>query len=171
MAETNTKHLVVGFTGTRNGMTDAQRDRVYRELKQNMTGALGVPLLGLHGDCVGADADFDRICILLGIGRMCRPCVFESMRAHTGAVEIAPPVRPMERNRAIVADADWVIACPPNFDEIKSGSGTWATIKFARRAHRMLTIVFPDGTLRTESPEAIVLRDDRVAKPEGADRG
>lgn len=145
--------MIVGFTGTRNGMTEAQRAAVRAELSKWRTAAgdlmaiAGDPdgLSGLHGDCVGADADFDALCREHQIPTSCRPCTFESMRAMTGAREIAEPVRPMERNRAIVADADIMIACPPNDTPIKKGSGTWATIRFAERADVPTIIVFPDG--------------------------
>ncbi len=138
----------VGFTGTRNGMTEPQRQAVRGILMARE------PSVCVHGDCVGADADFDGICQELGIERTCRPCTFESMRAHTGAREVAEPKRPMARNRDIVADADFMIACPPNFERIKKGSGTWATIGFAERAQKELFVIFPDGRISRDTDAA-----------------
>lgn len=74
----------------------------------------------------------------------CLPCTFVGLRAFC-TVAIADPKPPMQRNRDIVALADKVIACPPNYERIKSGSGTWATIGFAERAGKPLAIVYPDG--------------------------
>jgi hypothetical protein len=56
----------------------------------------------------------------------------------------------MKRNRAIVADSSVLIATPPNYERIKSGSGTWATIGFGERAKIDVRVVYPDGTLREE---------------------
>lgn len=54
--------MVIGFTGTRHGMTNAQRDTVLKLLSEKLT-----PSSAVHGDCVGADADFDAICTSLDI--------------------------------------------------------------------------------------------------------
>ena|SRR5689334_11728721 len=147
---------VIGFTGTRNGMTPAQRAHVEFLVQGFVCRWGGANLAGLHGDCVGADADFDAVCAkasMDGMARESRPCTFDGMRARTGVREIAPPVPPMQRNRAIVADADVMIACPPNKEPIKKGSGTWATIGFARKANKPLIIVFPDGDVLKERME------------------
>lgn len=131
----------VGFTGTRNGMTKEQAMSVIR-IVDSLTVTHAV-----HGDCVGADADFHTICEEFGLEIGIRPCTYENMRANCDAPELDEPKRPMQRNRDIVADADVMIACPPNYEKIKSGSGTWATIGFAQKANKRLFIVFPDGTV------------------------
>lgn len=136
----------VGFTGTRNGMTPKQRESV-KQLLITLN-----PKCAVHGDCIGADADFDAICESLGIARSSRPCTLTNMRAHTGAREIAPPKHPMVRNSEIVADSCHMIGCPNGFERIKKGSGTWATIGMAEKAGVPLTIVFPDGSFAPTSP-------------------
>ena len=140
--------IVLGFTGTRNGMTDAQRAEVTRQLKRIQPDEV------VHGDCVGADDDFDWICEQLGIPgdhRHIRPCTFENMRARCderrGAKVVAEPKPPMQRNRDIVADADVILATPPNDVPIRRGSGTWATIKFGQRKGIEVVVVAPDGTV------------------------
>lgn len=143
--------MIVGFTGTRNGMTHEQIVGVLRFLHElTLSPMVKDPIVALHGDCVGADADFDALCRGLGIKTTCRPCEFRSMRANTAAEQIAEPVAPMARNRAIVADADVMVACPPNKERIAKGSGTWATIGFSQKAKKPLLIVYPDGD--TEQP-------------------
>jgi hypothetical protein len=139
--------VIIGFTGTRNGMTPEQRREVASEIS-DVTSELHYLPVVLHGDCVGADADFDAIAAGLGCERWSRPCTAPpELRANTGAKQIAEPERPMARNRAIVAQADMMIACPPNFERIKTGSGTWATIGFTEKADKPLVIVFPDGRI------------------------
>jgi hypothetical protein len=125
-------------------MTEPARQEVIKLIE-----GLGKDYLGLHGDCVGADADFDTICQEMGLRTVCRPCTYENMRAYTTDA-ISEPVAPMQRNRDIVADAKIMIAVPPNFTEIKKGSGTWATVHFTRRAQKPLYVVFPDGSMWRE---------------------
>jgi hypothetical protein len=136
----NDQIKVIGFSGTRNGLTVAQRDSLIREL-----GSLR-PEVGVHGDCVGADEEFDQICKEQGIRVHIRPCTYPRLRAFCESEVIAEEKAPMARNRDIVVDADHMIACPPNKKRIKSGSGTWATIGFAERLEVDLTIIYPDGT-------------------------
>ena len=139
---------VVGFTGTRNGMSAEQLEGVKRILEIL---SQKLDFVGLHGDCIGADADFDSMCKEVESKTRIRPCTFENIRAYCESEEISEPKRPMQRNRDIVADANIMIACPPNDVEIKKGSGTWATIKFSRKAKKLLFIVFPDGKCSIEN--------------------
>ena len=136
----------VGFTGTRRGMTLQQRSTVLRLLVQIK------PALGVHGDCLGADKDFDDICMALKIPCRIRPCTIENMRAWCHSDDITAPKPPMQRNRDIVADCSTLIACPPNTTPIKSHSGTWATVKFGLRAGVGVILVYPDGQTKMHPP-------------------
>jgi hypothetical protein len=95
---------------------------------------------------VGADEEFDQVCKEQGILVHVRPCTYAHLRAFCESQVVAEEKAPMTRNRDIVADADHMIACPPNKERIRKGSGTWATIGFTERAGVDLTIIFPDGT-------------------------
>lgn len=140
------KKTVIGFTGARDGMTHAQISTMIKLLMRIYAKTMCMSK-GEHGDCVGADADFDALCRGLGIPTECRPCTLESLRAHTPAVQLAEPVAPMQRNRDVVADSDLLLACPPNFKRIARGSGTWATIGFAEEKGIDVHVVYPDGTI------------------------
>jgi len=50
----------------------------------------------------------------------------------------------MARNRAIVADADVLIGAPPTDFEVKR-SGTWATLRYMRKAGKPSFVVKSDG--------------------------
>lgn len=141
----NEPFYAVGFTGTRTGMTPAQRATVRRVMQARLC-VYGTMLIGEHGDCIGADLDFDLICADLLIQRWCRPANLRNLRAHSKAHAISPPMPPMARNRLIVADANEMLACPPGFERLVRKSGTWATIGFAEAARRPITIVYPDGS-------------------------
>ena len=139
---------IVGFTGTRSGMTVIQIEQtsaILTELK-----SIGKIDFGLHGDCVGADADFDKICKRLQIQTCIRPGNMPVYRARCLSKELDKPRPPLIRNKAIVQDADIMLACPANKEELKRGSGTWATIRLARKENRALTIIFPDGEICRE---------------------
>lgn len=141
-------NVIIGFTGTRSGMTDKQKYVV--ELLLTRIGGMESTKnpVGLHGDCIGADADFHNICRKLGMKVNQRPCTFENLRAHTDATEISEPTNPMARNRQIVADCSVLVACPPNDTELKR-SGTWATIRMGRKLGdiKQVVIIYPDGNM------------------------
>jgi len=130
----------VGFTGTRRGMTLAQQKAVASLVDKTK------PKLALHGDCVGADADFHQICF-----RKCPIQIYPSnipkQRAFcAGAERVFSPEDPLMRNRSIVDRADFVIATPGEAYEVLR-SGTWSTIRYARKRGKRLYVVFPDGTV------------------------
>jgi len=131
---------ILGFTGTRSTLTEIQLENLEAAIKEK------AGWQGLHGDCVGADAIFDQLCNTHGIPTRCRPCTFINLRAYT-CEPLAEPANPMARNRAIVADCVELFACPPNEVELKKGSGTWATIRYGKKAKKPVTIFFPSGRI------------------------
>lgn len=146
--------MIIGFTGTSSGMTEEQLVAV-EDLVSKLIEPFDLSWVSaVHGDCVGADEDFDKIVEPKGIRRLIYPCTYEGMRAFCkDAHFVAEPKRPMQRNRDIVARAHVMIATPPNYVKIKRGSGTWATIGFTRRAKKPLYIVFPNGKIQEENVE------------------
>lgn len=148
----------IGFTGTRRGLSCAQIQRLRLVLARfrDEHAARSGHVVFLHGDCIGADAEADAIAAELGIARECRPCTFGHYRAYTRARVVGDVLPPMERNRQIVHQAQYMIACPPNRTQIRQGSGTWATVRFSERACRSLEIIYPEGDSRFQTGFAIV---------------
>lgn len=138
--------IVVGFTGTRQGCTEVQARVVSTIVAEAIAFAEGhrLDLMGLHGDCVGADARFDAICRELGADVACRPCTLERFRAHTGSRELALPASSKVRNAAIVADSSILIGTPPGPQIMRSG--TWQTIRMGWRAGAPTIVAMPDGS-------------------------
>jgi hypothetical protein len=67
-----------------------------------------------------------------------------------GADLYLPPKPPLDRNKIIVrSGVHRLIACPNGMEE-ELRSGTWMTVRFARRMKRKITFVWPDGTVTTE---------------------
>jgi hypothetical protein len=135
----------VGFTGTRHGMTDAQRTAVTAIL-----GEIG-ELVAHHGDCVGADGEFHDLCrARSGASIVIHPGPATDAD-HAGKVgdERREPMNHMKRNKTIVTESAVVIATP--FEDVEQEfGGTWKTIGMARKAKRALAIVLRDGTVIRE---------------------
>lgn len=131
----------VGFTGTRHGMTDAQKATV-KELLIYDDGVIEAH----HGDCVGADGDFHDIVHGM-VPVIIHPPKDPKLRAWCDG-DVLPEKPYLQRNRDIVGACDWLIATPAEAEEQWLG-GTWYTIHHAQRNGRVVTIVWPDGTART----------------------
>lgn len=133
--------MIVGFTGTRRGLTRLQRARL-----ELVAAELPDVILFVHGGCHGADSEADDVFARLAYPRRVRPGpTSHEFSWHKGAEVMA--VQPnLTRNAEIVADADLLIACPSNYVNIPRGSGTWQTIRCAQRARVPVHFVWNDGT-------------------------
>lgn len=140
--------MKVGFTGTRVGMTSAQRASVKRVLQYLQ--ARHVSLTAEHGDCEGADAEFDEIAAELGIPRHLYPSNLPQTRARCdlrGAIQVTEPAPPLQRNGWIVEAVGVLIATPKGYVE-ELRSGTWSTIRRARKRKSLpVLVITPDGNL------------------------
>lgn len=136
--------MIIGFTGTRNGMTVAQRERVWELIQFNRAS------MGIHGGCLGADAHFHELCFHFDIpieiypGYSAKNPDDLSMRAELLATKTHEPMTHFARNRAIVERCNMMIACPATRYETRGG--TWYTINHARKVGRPLCVVYPDGS-------------------------
>lgn len=142
----------LGFTGTRSGMSPAQMVRM-AEIIEGLNGpgilyGLGGPIAEVHhGDCVGADAEFDEICRERGVRRVAHPGLWQGepsdYRAHCAADEIREPREYRDRNRDIVDAADVLFAAPDGLERARSG--TWSTVRYARNEGVPIVIVNRNG--------------------------
>lgn len=127
-------------------MTTAQRAELERLLRELVPSELH------HGGAVGADRESHEIALRLGI-----PSVVvhpSNDVARTADLGVAPTTTvvtyleardPLKRNKTIVRAADTLIAAPASATE-QVRSGTWFTIRFARRSSDVEIIVLsPDG--------------------------
>lgn len=138
----------VSFTGTQRGMTERQRWPLSRLLEE---------LLLEEGDefhygaCVGADDLAAKHAEMIGFRVVAHPAndVRPELRAEPrGRVLPARPAK--ERNKDIVTAGDVLIATPRLMKEERR-SGTWATVRYARRlGGRRIVILWPDGSREEE---------------------
>lgn len=134
--------MKIGFTGTQQGMTDAQKDRVIKYLNSNEKAQEFH-----HGDCIGADAQACAIADDLNLHIVCHPPLIADKRAFTKYHEIREPLDYLARNKAIVHETELILATPKEHNEVIR-SGTWSTIRYARKIGRPLIVIFPDGSER-----------------------
>lgn len=137
----------VGFTGTRAGLTTEQSLAFRRALPAEITWFR-------HGCCVGADEDAVRIVNALdprpsifgapsNIGNLTSEFALDACDDTTGEFS-----DPLDRNRDIVNGCDLLIACPRGPEERRSG--TWSTVRYARKQGKRIVIVWPDGSTTEE---------------------
>jgi len=129
--------MIIEFTGTRKGMTQIQKTMVKSLIKKTKGTEFH------HGDCVGSDADFHNIVNSLG-NVIKHPCNLDNQRAHTTGGDELEIKAPLDRNRDIVNVSDIMIACPGGLSE-EQRSGTWATIRYAKKIGKKIYIVWPNG--------------------------
>lgn len=133
--------MKVGFTGTQNGMTKDQQVRLTAILKEL------APFDEFHhGDCVGSDAQAVDLVnrLLSNITVVCHPPTDTKKRAYAISHVEWRPAPYLQRNREIVQQSKILIATPKSrFEELRSG--TWATIRYARKLGRDIVIIYPNG--------------------------
>lgn len=132
--------MIVGFTGSRNGMTDCQKESVYLILKTHKHGISEFH----HGDCVGADCQAHVIAVDCGYDIIIHPPTNTSLRAFCEGT-LLKQKNYLERNRNIVDCCDVLLACPNTIEEQKR-SGTWYTIRYAMRSGKQFRIIYPYHT-------------------------
>lgn len=133
--------MIVGFTGSRLGTTADQRRVLMSELHR-----LGATELH-HGDCQGADKHAHVIGRQLGLHIVGHPPKGNGLRAFTQCDEWREPAEFMVRNRTIVVVTQMLIATPDGPERLRSG--TWATVRHARRMQRPWIVISPLGEIRT----------------------
>lgn len=95
-----------------------------------------------HGDCVGADEQAHDIALEAGLLTVGHPPTVLRYRAFTDVQEIHTPRPYIERNHDIVDVASILFAAPVTAEE-RVRSGTWATVRYARKTNVQVIILAP----------------------------
>jgi hypothetical protein len=136
--------MIVGYTGSRAGMTEAQKRVIDIFFCDNDVSEAH------HGDCIGGDEDFHEICRHHAIPVVLHPPEDERLRAFCqGAVREEKPHPYLIRNKHIVNAVDLLLAAPKEEFEPDAmrGQGTWSTVRYARRSLKPMRLVWPEGEL------------------------
>lgn len=126
----------IGFTGTRSGMSDLQKQSVIDFIKSKVITKI------IHGGCIGADMDFHYIC--KDYYREVYPGHFKNnpndrtlQGNYLDADLIHESQSHFKRNRDIVDNCDILIATPYNNN---GKGGTWYTINYAKKIGKPIII-------------------------------
>lgn len=139
--------MKIGFTGPRKGMTIPQKYRL-ADILNNM-GQDGVSIDEFHhGDCRGSDEEAFEIAEHLGWATIAHPSTLKRWNAYTKSDLIMPPQPPLYRNKIIVETVNLLVATPCTPEILRSG--TWSTVRYARKQERSIWIIHRDGTEERE---------------------
>lgn len=126
----------VGFTGSRYGLTKRQF--------HNLDGLVFWRIRDCtfhHGVCIGADKQAHDIAKILGFTVEGHPPIERRWRATCDCDVLHEPKNYLERNHDIVDATEILIACPRGPEELRSG--TWSTVRYARKKGRQVVILWP----------------------------
>lgn len=102
-----------------------------------------------HGDCVGADFIAHRAAVKAGATIVIHPPLNNSKRAYAAlreaGVTILPAKEYLDRNKDIVDATTLLIATPSGAEKLRSG--TWSTVRYARKRGKVIVLIMPDGTI------------------------
>jgi hypothetical protein len=132
----------IGVTATRAGLSPAQK-QLGGWVLQGLRDLQGARTLH-HGDCIGGDAEVAEIARALGFRLISHPCNLDAYRAFVDSDEELPAKDPTERNHDIVDACGYLLGFSPAEQEIQR-SGTWQTIRYARRLGRPRWVIGPSG--------------------------
>ncbi len=151
MAEPIKRRFRIGFTGSRKGLTTDQQEALRQQLRELLEEHREEEIEGHHGDAIGADAQFHALCQELSVPVVIHPSRNQSERAFCPGAKVTHPAREFrDQSEAIVNVCQVLIAAPDGFKERVRGSGTWMTVRAARRAEKTIVFCYPDGTRETE---------------------
>lgn len=141
----------VGFSGTRQGMTNDQVLQVHMLLGDlRSAGATQAT----HGMCQGADKQFHDMAKALSYFVIGCPGVttdgYQYFRSNVECDLVMPEKPFLIRNRNIINESDVILITPKETREQFKGSGTWASIRYARTANKPLVVIWPDGSSLVE---------------------
>ncbi|TXI11661.1 MAG: hypothetical protein E6Q76_02190 [Rhizobium sp.] len=140
----------VGVTGTRDGLTAAQRAALREHLTAWLLYSIHGPPTFHHGGCVGADREahelarevWGKTAVVVIHPASDQP---ERLCDWRDADELREPLPSLVRNRDIVASVSEgsVLLALPKENREQRRSGTWATVRYARAECRGVVIFGP----------------------------
>ena len=128
--------MKIGFTGTRQGMSQNQKEQFVLKLFE----------LGLtefhHGDCKGADAEAHDIVreFFPNVYIVVHPPEITYTQAFRKGDEHRVPKAYIKRDKDIVDETEYLLGAPLTTEEIWR-SGSWTTIRHARKTNKPHTVL------------------------------
>jgi hypothetical protein len=135
----------IGVTATQLTLTVRQKQNFHRII--TMLNARE----GHHGDCVGGDRFSHTAMKEHSMRIIIHPPIDAKARAFCRGNETREPKDYLVRNHDIVDETEALIAMPKGETEVIR-SGTWATVRYARKLHRPIYLLLPSGKIVVENP-------------------
>ena len=135
----------MGLTGSRRGISILQEEFLAKLLQES------VPARFHHGMCRGADEAahhavrrFVRHAVIVG-----HPSNLPGICLDLDCDFTREPKPPVMRNHDIVLESNFLVALPPGGEVLRSG--TWSTVRFARKKNMTIAICYPGGQIVWEN--------------------
>ena len=125
--------MKIGFTGSREGMSQNQKEQ-FVLLMYHLK-----PTEFHHGDCEGADAQAHDIVreFFPHVKITVHPPISNYLRAFKKGDTMMPLDNYIPRDERIVDSTDYLIGAPKVTDHEERRSGSWYTIRYARRKNKL----------------------------------
>jgi len=124
----------IGFTGNRYGLNEEQRNQIINLLDKYDN------MIILHGDCIGSDTDFHNLCINYRNLKSSKKIIIHIYPPDKSTLrgfnkgDLIMDMKPyLDRNMDIINNSDLLVACPFDKNKEELRSGTWSTIRQARK--------------------------------------
>jgi hypothetical protein len=137
--------LIIAFTGTREGMSNRQTE-AFTELIGAFANVIaeGYQTIFVHGGCDGADIKTRDITLSMNHS-ICVECFPGDESQHKKnslcISQVVHPIMPyLWRNKKMVNMGGLLVAAPLSMNE-ENRSGTWSTIRYARKINKPCIIL------------------------------
>jgi hypothetical protein len=134
--------IKIGFTGNRIGLNLEQIEQI-KLILDNYS-----DIIILHGDCVGSDTDFHKLCTTYKKTHLDKKIMIHiyppdnsSLRAFNQGDLLMDEKPYLERNLNIIKNSSILIACPIDKHHEIIRSGTWSTIRQAKKQNVLTYIL------------------------------
>ena len=132
----------IGFTGNRYGLTKEQQIQIIEIFDKYNN------IIVSHGDCVGSDTDFHNLCVEYKKTNLEKnfqihiyPPVNNKLRGFNLGDVMFKTKPYLQRNKNIVVNSDILIGCPIDKNNEQTRSGTWSTIRLARKLNKQIYLL------------------------------
>lgn len=152
--------IAISFTGTREGMTKPQLEKVNYLLRDIWRD--GYYHAWHDGDCIGSDSEAHGLVEAIRkeygdikVSMIGHPATTHERYHANNKFDIYWPRKgPVDRDKDMVVQGDVLIGTPKGKEAVRSG--TWTTIRFARKLLVPLFIVWPDATVTVEIEQGVL---------------
>lgn len=135
------EQIKIGFTGNRHGLNLVQKEQIELVLNEYDN------IIASHGDCVGSDTEFHELCMKhkeMNPNKIIEIHIYPpnnpTLRAFNRGDLLMEEQPYLTRNLNILKNSNILIACPIDKNKEEMRSGTWSTIRQAKKRNMQIYI-------------------------------